>query len=241
MMRSMGMIIGACCVATVLSEAIGLGLLWSRGQLTASTVRDIRAVLSGQDLAAAAVDEEMQRVDLSRDDVVRERSMRVLELNSLQNELTVLKGMVDSRKTSLLAEQKAFLKQKEDFEKTLAAIDAQRTSAAAEQARAVLLAMPPADAVTTLMRLNLEENVVLLKEMPEKKIAALLKSFAEGNDGPKVTRGQEVFEALSRGEPARGQIREAARKLRTPDSAADTPNTAKPAAAPGAVPPPANP
>lgn len=240
MMRSLGMIISACCVATILSEIVGVGILWSRGQLTPGTVRDIRAVLSGQDLAAAAIDEEMQKVDVSREDVVRERSMRVLELNSLQNELSVLKGMVDSRKTSLLAEQKAFLKQKEDFEKMLATIDADRTSTATQQAQAILLAMPPADAVTTLMRLTLEENVVLMQGMAEKKIAVLLKSFAEGNDGPKVTRGQEIFEALSRGEPARGQIREAARKVRTAERPAEDAKQ-KPAAAPGAVPPPANP
>lgn len=240
MIRSLGMILSACCVATLFSQMIGLGILWYRGQLTPATFRDIRAVLSGQDLAAIAVDEEMQRVDISREDIVRERSMRVLELNSLQNELSVLKGMVDSRKTSLLTEQKAFLKQKEDFEKTLAAIDAERTAAAAEQARAVLLAMPPADAVTTLMRLNIDENVVLLKEMPEKKIAALLKSFAEGNDPQKVSRGQEIFEALSRGEPAREKIREAAQKLRTAD-ASEPPSTPKPAAAGEAVPPPASP
>lgn len=240
MIRSLGMIIGACCVATLVSQMFGLGILWFRGQLTPATFRDIRAVLSGQDLAAIAVDEEMQRVDISRDDIIRDRSMRVLELNSLQNELAVLKGMVDSRKTSLLTEQKAFLKQKEDFEKTLAAIDAERTAAAAEQARAVLLAMPPADAVTTLMRLNIDENVVLIKEMPEKKIAALLKGFAEGNDPQKVGRGQEIFEALSRGEPARSKIREAAQKIRAAD-ASEKSTSPKPPAAGEVVPPPANP
>lgn len=238
MIRSLGLIISAFCVATLFSELIGLGILWSRGQLTPATFRDIRAVLSGQDLAAAAVDEEMQRVDVSRDEIVRERSMRVLELNSLQNELSVLKSMVDSRKTSLLAEQKAFLKQKEDFEKTLEAIETQRTAAATEQAQAILLAMPPADAVTTMMRLSLDENVKLMQGMPEKKIAALLKSFAEGNDAPKITRGQEIFQAISLGEPARSQIREAAKKLKTVETGENSENERSPT---GTVPQPANP
>jgi len=219
MIRSLGLILSACCIATLLSQVIGLSILWFRGQLTADTVRDIRAVLSGQDQDSVAADDEMQKDDVSREDVVRDRSMRILSLNSLQNELSILKSMVDSRKTSLLAEQKAFLKQKDDFEKALVQIDAERTSVAAEQARGVLMALAPADAVTTLMRLTLEENVMLLKEMPEKKIAGLLKQFSEGNDPARITRGQEIFEAISRGEPARTLIHETAARLKEPGGA----------------------
>jgi hypothetical protein len=220
MIRSLGMILGACCVATLISQVIGLGILWYRGQLTSGTVRNIRAVLAGQDVDSLSAGEALPKDEVTSEDVVRERSERVLEFSTLRNELSVLKSMVDSNRTSLLAEKDTFLKLRDDFEKRLKLLETERTSAAAEQARGVLLAMPPAEAVDSLMRLSLDEDVMLLKEMPEKKIAALLQQFSVTQGKPpdeaRVTRGQKIFEALTRGEPARGLIRDASGKLRSP-------------------------
>src|SRR3990172_8280766 len=156
MIRSLGMIVSACCIATLLSEVLGLGILWYRGQLTAGTVRNVRAALSGQDLDALAAEDAIPKDEVSSEDVVRERSRRVLEFNSLQGELSTLKSMLDSNKTSLLAEKESFLKLKDDFEKQLKQQDAALTSAAADQGRGVLTAMAPTDAVDALMKLTLE-------------------------------------------------------------------------------------
>jgi len=63
------------------------------------------------------------------------------------------------------------------------------------------------------MQLSLEQNVVLMKGMPEKTIAKILKEFqstpppqADAGLQRKETppeRGRMIFEALSRGEPSR--------------------------------------
>jgi hypothetical protein len=68
------------------------------------------------------------------------------------------------------------------------------------------------------MQLSLDQDVVLMKGMPEKTIAKILKEFqtsgepniVDGKD-PAAERGRQIFEALSRGEPSRSLL-EAQRK-----------------------------
>ncbi len=216
-MRSLGMIISACCIATICSEALGLGILWFRGQLNAGTIKNVRAALSGQDFESPAASEPASEEDVSIEDVVKDRSLRVLEFDSQQHSLIALKSMVDSTKAELLKEKEGFRKLQSEFELRLKQLDAERTSEATQKAQAVLLVMPPADAVSALMQLTLDENVLLLSEMPEKKVAGLLKEFATiEKDAPRIARGKEIFEALSRGEPARKLIRDTAGKLGEP-------------------------
>jgi hypothetical protein len=80
--------------------------------------------------------------------------------------------------------------------------------------------MPPADAVERLMQVTLDEDVVLMREMPEPKIALILKEFAavpeagntENRAGAKEIqvrrqRGEEIFKRLTKGEPHDSMIR----------------------------------
>ena len=103
------------------------------------------------------------------------------------------------------------------FDEELARIDAELTSASAEQSRGILLALPAKEAVRQLMQLDLEADVILLKGMPEKSIAKILKEFsataappgtetgADRKESP-AERGRRIFEALTRGEPLRSLL-----------------------------------
>jgi hypothetical protein len=63
------------------------------------------------------------------------------------------------------------------------------------------------------MQLPLDQDVVLMKGMPETTIAKILKEFqasgepsvVDGKDAP-AERGRQIFEALSRGEPSRSLL-----------------------------------
>jgi hypothetical protein len=66
------------------------------------------------------------------------------------------------------------------------------------------------------MQLPLDEDIVLMKGMPEKMIAKILKEFqatlitssdasGERKETP-AERGRKIFEALSRGEPSRSLL-----------------------------------
>jgi hypothetical protein len=48
MIRTPIVVICIFCVATILSEVVGLGFLWYRGQLASETIAEIRVSLSGQ-------------------------------------------------------------------------------------------------------------------------------------------------------------------------------------------------
>jgi flagellar motility protein MotE (MotC chaperone) len=122
--------------------------------------------------------------------------------------------MADGKREDLETQQQQFHAQRKAFEDELARIEGEITSAGTEQARGVLLALPPKDAVRQLMHLTLAEDVVLMKGLPEKTVAKILKEFqatapapatdttAERKESP-AERGRLIFEALSRGEPAR--------------------------------------
>lgn len=48
-MRSLVMIVCVFCVATLMTEALGLAYLWYRGQLTPAALTEISAVLRGEE------------------------------------------------------------------------------------------------------------------------------------------------------------------------------------------------
>ena len=205
MLRLMRVVIGVVCVAIVLSEAVGLALLWARGQLNAEVTRDVLALLRGQGEAEPEPDPVAETEQVSMEQVIEARAVRALDLNSRENELNLLKSLVDERREALLAEKTEFERQRRAFSEQLDRMKADMTSEATEQARGVLLALQPGDAVKSLMQLDLPQNVVLLGGMPPKSIGRILAAMQGGGDEERE-RGGEIFEALSRGEPSRAAV-----------------------------------
>jgi len=205
MIRSLIVVICIFCVATILSELVGLGFLWQRGQLTSETIAEFRVLLSGQyaDLSESEQDEETYYPSIG--DIVKQRSISVMDFNNREKELKSLKSLVDESAMNFSKQQAELERKKTEFDKRLAMLDEQIVSEGAEQARGVLVKLTPSDAVLYLMELELQENIVLLKGMPEKKIAESLEQFLKG-DQKQVKRGNEIFEALNRGEPKKSLI-----------------------------------
>lgn len=204
-MRTAGIIIGAVCVATVLSELLGLGFLWYRGQLNPAAIAEMRHVLSGDDAGSFDAEEEQQNDQPSNADYAQQRVTRILELGTREEELDLLKRVVTDTREVLKKDREAFKKQKDIFEDELKKHQETTASVAMEQTRGILLALQPNDAVDNLMALTTEDNVMLLKGMPEKSIAQLLEQFLNGDDSQKL-RGQEIFKAISQGDPSRKLI-----------------------------------
>lgn len=222
MMRTLLGLVSVICVATVLSELAGLGLLWYRGQLTAATVADIRAILSGEYAGEVDGGDDGEGVDsVAAADVIEKRSMAVMGLSNRAQELDLLKAILDENARQLSEQQAEFELKQEAFETRLADLEETVNEEATEQTRAVLARMDAPDAVQNLMELDLQENLVLLKGMSDKKIAELLQQFLEG-DQAQITRGHEIFEGLSRGDPANSLVEATAGEL-TQDVAAEAP------------------
>ena len=207
-MRTAAVIVGVICVATVLSELVGLGFLWYRGQLTPATIADMQLALSGEDDSVLDVEDGEKQDQPSNEEYAEERITRILGLSTRQEELNLLKRVITDNRKGLIEKNEEFREQKAEFEKQLQELQTASTSTAMEQTRGILVSLPPADAVDNLMGLTTEANVQLLKGMPEKTIAKILQEFLSGDESEK-TRGQDVFRAISEGEPTKKLIDEA--------------------------------
>jgi hypothetical protein len=235
MIRKLWIVLSVCCVAALLSEALGLGVLWSQGLLSVRRLREMRDLLGPQEKEVVAVEGEPPLALPSSQDVLRERSLRVLSLGSLETEVGLLKSMIENERNGLIAQRADFQKEKAAFNTQLQQLSEKNIVEAREQSRSVLLALPPADAVERLMQLSVDEDVLLMREMPEAKIALLLKEFAaapEGGDAAttardapaRVLRAKEIFARISKGEPRESIIRSALNNLQQAES--DRPSTA---------------
>ncbi len=205
MIRTLLVLTGLFSTVILLAELLAAGVLWSRGHLTATTLREIRLAIAQP---GEAVQEESPETtaaeEISADEVRQARVKRILDLDSRETELTTLKRLTTEAANQLISDRRAFDQLKEDFRKELAALAARTRDDATEQTRAVLLAVPPEEAVLKLMGLTKDEGVDLLRGMPEKSIARLLTAFER--DPKAVQRGQELFEALYRGAPTQPTI-----------------------------------
>ena len=205
MIRSAVAIFCVVCVATLFTEALGIGLLWYRGQLTPEMLRDVRAVLAGQQLDAPEPAEDALQTQASSDEVMETRVSRLFQITTREDELAMFKAMMLEKAEALTARQQQFEQQRNAFDERLKAMEEEAVSEATERAQAVLLALPAPDAVASLMSLPPEENVRLLTGIPEKSIAKILKEFLQG-DEKQQERGREIFEAITRGDPQRAVV-----------------------------------
>ncbi len=224
MMRRLWIVLSVCCVAVIASEVSATAILWSRGLLTARHMREVREVFEPQEKEAVALDAGAQPVMPSSQDVLRERSMRVMSLTALESDVGLLKAMLDTERTSLSAQNAAFQQERAAFKAQLQQLSDETAVAARDQARGVLLALPPSEAVERLMQLSVNDDVLLMREMPENKIALLLKEFVSTPEGETASantkgaaerrqRAQEIFKSINNGEPRNSIIRSALSNL----------------------------
>jgi flagellar motility protein MotE (MotC chaperone) len=232
-MKYLFIIIGCVCSTIVAAELTGLFLLWRHGMISPHHLQEIKLVLTNRAASDEREEEIVQKPQYpSAQEVAQARAVKVLNFDKRESELTTLKGITDAKREDLESLQKQIRSRRKEFEDELARIEANITSTGTEKARGVLLVLPPKDAVLQLMQLSLDQNVVLMKGMPEKTIAKILKEFqstqtsaTDANGERKETppeRGRKIFEALSRGEPSRSLLEQ--QRQAANDSANDPAN-----------------
>ncbi len=212
MIRSLAIIVSVFCVATIMSELLGVGFLWFRGHLTADSMKDIRLIVSGQSLDDVEIIEDVT-MSPSRDEITLKREMRILELASREDEIEMLKSSITQSSDSLKKDRLTFEEAKKEFEEELKLLKEQSQNTATKKTQSVLVALPPGDAVQYLMQLTTEENIELLKGMEGKFIAKLLKEFLVMPDPLVIKRGKEIFKKISQDERFRNLSEETLGKL----------------------------
>lgn len=201
--KLLSLLSGAALIA-LFAESLVIGVLYAKGRLNADTVHEIREILRDPSTVAAASksDVKAEVPVVTVDDVVRARSLRILQIEQRERELQALKGLVSDSRASVLSDREAATKLVQDFEAQKKAAQETAQTAAIEQARNVLLKAETALIVEQLTKLPLDESISLVKGMPEKKIAELLQAFSAG-DPKSSKRGQEIFQAIVQGDAPR--------------------------------------
>lgn len=193
--------LSAIAVVTLLAEGLAGGLLWSQGRLNSDVIREIRVILSDP----AALTEELKLANetpvVSVDDVARTRAKSILHLEERENELAIFSGLIADNRKRVASEQETLLANRERLDNELKVRQAKKAADGIQKSLAVLQASDTDLAVAQLTDLTLEENILLMEEMPEKTIAKLLAAFAEG-DRDQMERGQQIFQAITRGQTA---------------------------------------
>ncbi len=221
-MLKTGIVIFACfCIATVITETVGLGLLWSRGQLNSRTFREIEVILTGEEfMGVGDDDQEQDGQQTSMGDIDNQRVMAILDFEEREGLAKQLFEDVMNIRAEVTQQQEDLRKDRAVFEAELQKVNEKITAESTELARGVLLQSKPKDAVDRLMDLKLEEDVILMRGMPEENIAKILKEFKAGQNQERVKRARHIYESLYRGEPARSVVDQ---QLNQPQPAAQGP------------------
>lgn len=209
MIRFLFLMFAVCCGAIVVVEGAALGWLASKGRLNGDTLRDVREVFVGKAPETTREAPVTETHDPDIDEVMQKRVTRLFDLVRREDELQLLKNLVADQSKRVTALQDQLEKKQQEFEKRLTELREQNEQAAIQQSRAVLQAMQPAEAADQLMSLSPEQSLTVLRGMPEKTIARILKELTRNADKKVSERGQKLFEALTEGEPERSLIRSA--------------------------------
>lgn len=203
MIRWLAILVGICCLAIVLLESAAVGWYWSKGRLSQEKLREMGDILSGKSQEVVVEEpEEKEEPEVSLEEVTRQRVLRLFDIGRREDELQILRDLVAEHSGRVTAMQAELERKQKDFQKNLDQLKAANDEAAVQQARAILQAQQPAEAADTLMALEPERALIVLRGMPEKVIARILKELSRGDD-KRIERGQKLFEAISGGDPAR--------------------------------------
>ncbi|MBI1311869.1 hypothetical protein GC176_11300 [bacterium] len=199
MARTILIALSGLAMFALLGEGLAAGVLWSQGRLNADAVREIRAILRDPSDLSDENARENKVPAVSTDDVIAARSMRILQIEEREREQELLTALIADSRFNIIAEQTSLKAAKDQFARQEEALRKKRESEAIEQARAVLMKAEIDMAVKQLLELSLDESLIIIQGMPEKKIAELLGAFEKG-DKEAQARGTEIFQAISRGQ-----------------------------------------
>ena len=206
MIRTAFFVFSLVCVVLVLGSVSGSGYLWFSGKVDIDKLQDIYDIAF---LDEAETAEETPFVPSpGLDDVAETRAERFLDEVRGETELAVLKSQITSDSELLQANQKKHAADVKAFQDKL---DQQLKASIADgmvRSREVITKLKPADALPYLMKLDVQQNIVLMRELQDGVIADILKAFLAGTV-EQQERGYQIFTALSEGEPKRAILQEA--------------------------------
>jgi len=214
LLRVTSMLLAYFCIATIIAQTIGLGMLWSRGSLESGRMMQVMAVLQGVDLVAMKQEAVEAQITInpaqpSIEDIVEARAMILRQIEMKEIAISAGLKQMDDRLRALEGEKEQFQLVSNKFTKRLDEVYDDAIVAGRDNARLLLENLKPKQAKQQILQMldggEIDEVVTLLSDMSiskrgkiarefksndeELKLAKILKRVREGNPDTQVVDG----------------------------------------------------
>jgi hypothetical protein len=226
MTRVLKLFSGACvyfCVATLLAQGIGVGVLWWRGTLNEDNAYRLLAVLQGVDLDAIRDELEKKRPpaddqQVSYEAVVKARLAKSLTLNLREQAISADMGDLLLLQSEVRTERERLDGVLAAFEQRLQRMEQEATDNALQEVQRTLEAIQPAQAKQQILMIldedgseqGMNDVVSMIRAMPLDKRKKILGEF---KTKPEEEKLHEILQRLREGEPEISLIRDAQGQL----------------------------
>ena len=215
----LGSIILYACVATVLAQAVGLGMLWYKGYVTEDRVYALLAGAHGIDRVAIHERLEREKKADSRESPSYESAMEHFVRKGLDldvREMTVDKGLIEliNLQSSLQVEHTRFLDVKNKYDSKLVEIADEAKNESLQKLQSTVEAMTPEQAKDQLLKMYkdgaMNDVVKVLLGLPTDKLKKILAQFANDEESEQL---YEILKRVRLGEPTVSTIDQARAEL----------------------------
>lgn len=196
----------AFCVATVLAQAIILGMAGASGNLKQETLLKSIALLNGVDISGdqlkKMLDDSKKQPNPTYEDVEEERARQSMTLDMRERSIIQYKRQVEE----MLAEHRKMIddfdRRKNDFYKFLDTAEKDLLNESLKEVQRTLEALPPEQAKEQIKKFleadQLDDVVAIIQGMPMDKRKKVLGEFTEADE---VTMVNTILTRLRQGEP----------------------------------------
>lgn len=205
----------AFCIATVLAQAIILGMSAAKGNLKAETFTKVAALVNGIDISG----EKLQRVldDYRRaptpryEDVLSERANQNLDLQMREESVARMQKDATEKLEEFKTMEAAFNERLAEFYKMLDLEKAAVLEKSLTDVKRTLESMAPDQAKDQMLKLyksgQKSEVIAILKAMPADKSKKIVGEFVGEDESQQLN---EMLMMMLRGEPTTGLLENAA-------------------------------
>lgn len=197
----------AAALATLLTEAIVLGYLWTAWDVNEDKIVQMLAIAQGVDLFAIKEELDIKRDEIadeqiSYEDILKQRALDVRHIELREESLASGISQVDFEMRRLVQERKRYDQIKQAFETTLASLEEGAEAEGLEENRRALESIKPKQAKEQLMLMlaadEMDDVVLLLAEMSDVKRSKILTEFKTPDEMEKLA---EILRRIREGYP----------------------------------------
>lgn len=195
------------CIATIIAQVIGLGMMWSKGSLESGRLMQALAAIQGVDLVAMQQEAVEAQITLnpgqpSIEEIIQARAegLRQIEMK----EIAVSAGMqeIENQFRSLDQEKHQFELVQEKFGEELETMYADALVEGRDNARILLENLKPKQAKEQILQMleneEIDQVVTLLAEMPISKRGKIAREFKAEDE---VIKLAQILERVRQGKP----------------------------------------